>query len=1474
MNQFWNFCKRFKKAIFAKIVLIFSLIPFFSLTNSSFLSSAHHQNLVNQKPQTQAAQFTATNNGFSPNSSSNSLSNFHFPTVEFVGGEHLSTYNVRNLYNVASSEFSLLYAKKKSASGGSTSSTDPIKPEELIDSLVYLNSTNNNVVWAWESSALITNLNTNRTSNGVTSKTAAKLILNKVVYSAASDSFFLAAAVLTSTDSSDDGDNGATVIFRIKRTDGVASVYFDSARNNIQMTNTGNVDYKNRPFSHLEINRDGTNPVLLLLRTQFYKSLSENSNTTTNANTKIRQDFVGVFVDQNGVSGGVNSLLNANLSPEDAKYLEDEGNRKIIVTNSFILDGALVLITQHKENTTPPTKATIYSFSLNGSRLNAPISTEINLISGKQTFFNLWRDENKTYLIGTTAPDTTTSSAQPSVATSGTASSSDTGLFMYELSMNLNLNNARTSATPIQRTIPHLNGRHLKGIVRIHNPNLLLPNTTYLALSDNDLLIGLDETFNFVSVLSLVNNYQKIGTNANQIIRLVKGVHYYLFYLSDGQIMAYDNGGFAGYVSQLSQNNGFELVTPIAFTAQTEIVDGAKYFTKSFSDFQSTYRQDWEKMVQYVPAYEGVKPNLEFDFIQATPTDTSANYSHAVTVNAYQRLRHLSADGTVNTTTNNVGGTSNASPRVFLGSYQYFLYNAAATVAAKTNVFDRHTVLASNVASFYSQPRNLNAAIDRFLNLTNVDIYDLRSNGTRNVTLNFHPNDTNGTLRLTVNIGHLWKTMNSTNTQLTNQIYDFTYNDFSIGENLNNLAYTLNPLNVNQIANKFREMSPADLKQDDLRNNFITLSNFLAAQKQTVQILPNEAEGNAVITLTFEFTNLNIHLPSNKDAISVTRNSITWKTDNVFKATPEINQAIALYFNTSQEIATHSAVTPSLSPSTLENRLRNAANLEDKIKLVVEEWGLVKVSPLVRNLIGAVSITKSQDLLGLLDLEIILTKPLGHTSTLRYSHRFQNFQRSALTEDDLFEVNVINKEDYLARFNPPQEQNLFNLVPSAVAQSDLLTRTANTLSDTNRILGGLITLSKNAADSDYSISLAPNDSKGELLVTLFFPNFIERTETITPGTTGQVRLVTNKRIHHVIRGFAPTQTTQTSRTEYFLSWKSFNDLETPNATSPGELAHQLPPPTELLASEFSTYVARLQALIHRVQLFAFISSAVLERYRDNPVDLRVDLTADDQLGTLRVDFAFNNWNFTEGFTSFSQTFSGFKINTQEFSRQVQTFDPLIPNALDNQELATIRSGLLASQIDASLLAKYFSFSGSILNNLPKIIYYVYDETIGTAQLLFFVQRPDAVTEQQTNSNPTPQTQAHKTIMRYHEGSAIVDADNNISFDYQFIPREELTSQGYVELVNSGIVLQGFQQLHQTSTRDASIIRLVLATLIPVVVFVMGMGIVIRFRNYVLVRNVKARISQQLISNWEAEYNRRQKALQLDKEITATRNFNK
>ncbi|MDQ0513639.1 hypothetical protein J2Z62_000077 [Mycoplasmoides fastidiosum] len=1465
MNQFWHFCKRFKKTIFAKTVLVFSLVPFLSLTNSGFLTSHNNHNLVNQKNQLQSARLTATNTTFSPETSSNNVANFQFPTVEFVAGADLSTYNIRNLYNVANSEFSLLYAKKTPS--GTKSGTSSTNPEDLIDSLVYLNSNDNTVVWAWESSRLISNLNTNRSSNSIGSKTVTKLVLNKVVYSAAANSFFLATAAKMTNDSDDD-DAGATVVFKIDRTNGTASVYFDSARNEIQMTNTGNVDYKNRPFSHLEINRDSRNPMLILLRSQFDKTLSDSSTNQANSNTKIRQDFVGVFVDQNGVSGGVNSLLNANLSTEDQTYLDGDDSRKIIVTNSFILDGALVLVTQRKESTTVPTKATIYSFSLNGARLNAPIATDINLINGKQTFFNLWRDETKTYLIGTVAPDTTSASSAPNPAGAGTPTPTNTDLFMYELSMYLDFNNARTTATKIEKTIPHLNGRHLKGIVRIHNSHLLPAQAIYLGISDNDLLVSLDETFNFVSVVALVNNYQKSGNKSNKIIRLVKGIHYYLFYLSDGQIMAYDNGGFAGYASQLSKTNGFELVTPISFLAQTEIKDGAQYFTKTFSEFQTSYKSNWEKMVQYVPAYDEVKPELEFDFIDNNKTDAKANYSHAVTVNVYQKLRSLNADGTVNTNT----GTNSASlPRVFLGSNQYFLYNSVATVSAKTNVFDPQTVLASNVASFYSQPRNLNAAIDRFLNLANVDIYDQRSDGKRNVVLHFNANDTTGVLTLTVNIGHLWTTSGSANSLQNNKTYTFTYNNFSLGENADNLVYKLNPLNVNQIANKFREMSPADLKKEDLRNNFINLSNFLASQKQTVQILPNEADGNAVITLTFDFDNLNIHLPNDPQAIRVTRNSITWKTGNVFKATPEINQAIALYFNTSQEIATHNAATPLLNPSGLEGQLRNATKLEDKIKLVVDTWGLVKVSPLVRGLIGAVSITKSQDLLGIFDLEVILTKPLGHTNNLKYTHRFQNFQKSVLTEGDVFEVDIINKEDYLAKFNPSQEQNLFNLVPSAVAQSDLLTRTANTLSDTNRILGGLITLSKNAADSDYSISLAPNDAKGELLVTLFFPNFIEKVEAVGTSSTSRVQLVTNKRIHHVIRGFAPTQTLQTSRTEYFLSWKSFNDLETPNAINPRELAQQLPPPAELLASEFSTYVSKLPTLIHRVQLFAFISSSVLERYRDNPVDLRVDLTADDQLGTLRADFAFNNWNFTEGFTSFSQTFSGFKINTQEFSRQVQTFDPLIPNALSDQELATIRSGLLASQIDANLLAKYFSFSGSILNNLAKIVYYIYDETIGTAQLLFFVQRPDAIS-QQNNVASTAQTQTHKTTMRYHEGSATVDADNNIIFDYQFIPREELTSQGYVELANSGIVLQGFQQLHQTSTRNASIMRLVLATLIPIVVFAAGMGIVIRYRNYVLVRNVKVRISQQLISNWEAENHRRKKIDELDKTIKLAKNL--
>ncbi|MDQ0513643.1 hypothetical protein J2Z62_000081 [Mycoplasmoides fastidiosum] len=1435
MQQFYNWIKWFKKIIGAKIFVLLALIPMLGLMGHWGRMPSNPPALMGQSKHFQV-------DAVSVPSSSYTVNDFHFPTVEFAGGTGLSTYNVRNLYNVGNTGFSLLYARKTSAVTSSLNTN--ATPDQVIDSLVYLNQADNAVTWAVTKDDLISNLTTNRSANGASNSVATKIIFNKVVFSQATNSFFLATAAQTATHTN---DQGHTVIFKINRDNGGITVYFDSARTSVNMINTGNVDYKTRPFSNIEIQRDSANPTLIVLRTQFYKTLSDNS--TAQDGVQIRQEFVGMLMSEGRI---LNNLLNAGFSAEDTKFIEDNPNAKIIATNSFLLNNALVLITQHQSGTTLPTKAVAYSFSLNGNRFNTPLPQNLEVINNKLTTYTVWNNKGKTYLTTTSIP------TQPQAN-----QTNNSDLLMYELGMQVVVNNANLTATKISKTIPNFDGSQLKGIVPITNSRLLSLNVNYLTISNNQQLLALDANFNFVNVVALVNMYNTTGANATTINQLVSGRDYYLIYLSNGRIIAYNNSGFVGYAANLAKAEGLEAVVPISFVDQKEISNGADYFTQSFAQFQTTFQTNWRSLLQYVPAYIGVDPKLEFDFIKKEATAADTHFSEEVDVFVYQRLRNLSTDGTVYQ-----ADAETNRPRIFLGHHSYYLYNGVSKLEQKRNVFENQTILASNVAEFYNRTENFGAAITRFLTIENVDIFDKMTNGFQNVRLQFSSNDATGVLTLTVAVGFLYVNQNNNSVRLGNQTYTFNFNNFTIGVSDNDLDYTINPFAIDRINERFRSMSPSELRYEDLRNNFITLSNFLAAQTPTVQILPDEVTGTAVVTLTFNFTNPNIQLPQKTDPnlINVTRNSITWKTLSVFKQTPEINEAILLYFNTSQEIASKSAATQLMQPTAIATRIQNTATVEEKIRLITNEWNLVNASSTVRRAISDITVTRPQDLLGIFDLEITLKDSLPGTNVRSYSHSFTDFARTAKTDEDIFSVTFLNREDYLTRYNPQGSQNLFSLVPSLVTQSDLIIRNQNQLSETNGVLGGLIDISANAVQAGFSTTLAANDTTGELLVTLFFPNFIEKVQN--PITKREeIQVVNSKRIYQIFTGFARSTNIQTNQTEYFLSWKSFNDLTSPDLELPGEIPQAQLPPSQLSPTEYVRIVQNL-SVINRVQLFAFISATVFEKYRNvETSDLDIKFSPNDQLGTLEVNVVFNNWNFTEGITSFGQTFSGFKIDNTEFNRQVREFNPLVRNALTDRELSEIRSGLLPSQVNADILSRYFSFTGTILNNLHKIIYFIYDEAAGTAEVIFFVRTPES--ENQISSTPNQQL-AQQTLVQHAATDVTTGENGEVTFDTSFIPRETLKEQGYVELINANALLNGFRTTSRLSTREGSIINLVIATVVPAIVFILLMPIILRLRNYILVRNVKRRISVQLQSDLENEMIRRKKIMELDESIEMSR----
>lgn len=131
---------------------------------------------------------------------------------------------------------------------------------------------------------------------------------------------------------------------------------------------------------------------------------------------------------------------------------------------------------------------------------------------------------------------------------------------------------------------------------------------------------------------------------------------------------------------------------------------------------------------------------------------------------------------------------------------------------------------------------------------------------------------------------------------------------------------------------------------------------------------------------------------------------------------------------------------------------------------------------------------------------------------------------------------------------------------------------------------------------------------------------------------------------------------------------------------------------------------------------------------------------------------------------------------------------------------------------------------------------MYNQNLGTAQVHFFVKRPDG------SANPTAVRNSKAQFFSVNQSDS---AAAGFRFDTKVIPYDELRQNGFSELANSGRNISGFKTVAPQENYLISLIALVLVTVLPVAIFVPLIAFFLSRRNKHRLLYLETRLDNRL-----------------------------
>lgn len=819
---------------------------------------------------------------------------------------------------------------------------------------------------------------------------------------------------------------------------------------------------------------------------------------------------------------------------------------------------------------------------------------------------------------------------------------------------------ASFSATSVSNTAPVASFAPNTQLISIQPiPNSGSSSAKYLALYSNGVLAALNQNFGFYKVFDDLSS-NLLGTS-NHVTGLSTFNGFIYVWTSDSSVIVYTgspNGTYVGtlqYVN-LSGSSFLEPISPIVFkqTLSNDLKNQPYSYFSSINWINPAVQTDF---FSQNPAIPSIQPSY-----QITPVALPSNKNDGtLTLQVSQQLRQISyvpgANGGAGTYT--VGQNAGVQSTVDLGTVTYHINNLIGSVTLKDYANTAPLYILNNLPSYFAN--NTNQIAKYFLDIKNITQY----------TISVNPNDTLGTMSVTVNVPVMWEVQPNSTTPVRLQNKSFTFKISGLIANPNagvdeNVQLVTN--SSPSLISQFSGIYPSQLSAPEVLSNFVKLSPFMASLKTpTIQIYPNDSQGDATVRMEFSEKWLN-------------QTVYTWTLPQVFRKNPFATNAAEFNFKLVTTDSNIMAENPNTyvqanilrqSPSQIQTLVQN--NLSNITTLIYMSPFLLSNYVNTSNADNKIQIyfKNVNDYVGSFELTVVFPVSLpGYAGKTSFSNFFSGFK------SQLIDGNIQN--DNIGVFSFHSQADVSNANPDLFKQLPL----AVLLTDANKFF------SENFFTSTLTqyIKFNPDSINGTLTITVTFPLYVSERN----------KLEYNVSFEKTFIGFE--KVSNEKALTYSFAWFTADQLTKYQFDSPSKIQSDIENKFKLYQNGLNQPVtdktmSSTELFEQTIGQFAQFSVSAKAFLINNPSDYTLAFVPNDVNGTLKILFNVNNWNGNLKLQTFSTTITGLKATTESFSPSFITEG--------SSNLAYLQK-IVPSQITTSELLLFFSIP-EVDNNFTKII---------------------------------------------------------------------------------------------------------------------------------------------------------------------------
>ena len=746
----------------------------------------------------------------------------------------------------------------------------------------------------------------------------------------------------------------------------------------------------------------------------------------------------------------------------------------------------------------------------------------------------------------------------------------------------------------------------------------------FIGLDSSNKVVLFDQNLNFVSDLY---NFSSTTGSTNKVynISTVFGDTDWYPQDTDGKIADFFKSTFIGQLDTMTTTSTKELLVNYSFFNDDEVPLSVRF--RKITSNGSSISDEFQKFLETSDAYKNFlnisqrdtrfpEPNIKITPGSVTAASGDGNYSIDLTFK--QVLRERGTNGEI----------KDSSSEIELGKKKYTFISGAGEIK---QILEKNRIPNSILNSL---PSSLTEdEVKRFL-------FDIKN--VENISLLLNPNDTQGTLGVTVNVPYIW----NENKLETNVVYNFEFGSatspffkmdplasYDTSVNLIDQEYLekhKNDEKIKLLSVQFATSLPSQISKKQYLESFVLLgSAFNSAtlvnggkisppSEENIKVTPIDNEGVALIDLT---------IPKIGDKTNIKYSFITAK---VFKVNIYANNTFFFNFKSNDEVlenqindtTKYKDVKPSQLLVLFQNKegnelkeiLRKFANFSNYFGNLLSQKDESN-----KKLVNVVA--KANDFAKTLTIDIIFQEEIPTMNGRVLTQTFTDFWQGNQGLDVVSQPSDFKFGEISARLESKS--------PSEITLSDLMT-------------DGVFIYSGSAGALEKEIKLNPINVSGTLEVTVIFKNWIEK------GDNNKNYIVPIKVFKKSFVNLVPTKDLVN-----MLIWKSYEELE---SQYKGDI---LP---SLVVKQISESVPEH---IDKLKTFATLNEALEMRLLEpeNKEKLEVSLAYDDFLGTIVV---LAKITLDDTLQIFNTTISGFSVSTKDFGVLMVDNESEVANSIKNK----------------------------------------------------------------------------------------------------------------------------------------------------------------------------------------------------------------